>query len=133
MATKPPKPALKPRNIKVMKVWKNQSLWVRLGICTMHISPSCGKNIFHLKCTSNFESKRENHWMSILFTGANTHKSKIPLKIRKYAFSAIAQFLGLIIQYGRPHGKNVNKHGRPHGKNVNKHSRLLEKLKTILI
>ena len=66
------------------------------------------------------------------YTGANTHKSKIPLKIRKYAFSAIAQFLGLIIQYGRPHGKNVNKHGRPHGKNVNKHSRLLEKLKTIL-
>ena len=66
------------------------------------------------------------------YTGANTHKSKIPLKMRKYAFSAIAQFLGLIIQYGRPHGKNVNKHGRPHGKNVNKHSRLLEKLKTIL-
>ena len=27
------------------------------------------------------------------YTGANTHKSKIPLKIRKYAFSAIAQFL----------------------------------------
>ena len=61
------------------------------------------------------------------YTGANTHKSKIPLKIRKYAFAAIAQFLGLIIQYGCCHGKNVNKHGRPHGKTVNKHGRLHEK------
>ena len=52
MATKPPKPALKPRNIKVMKVWKkimkNGFDWAGVKkLLHLHISSPSDKNIFH--------------------------------------------------------------------------------------